>query len=248
MDLWKKLGFSDGEGRVYEAILHTENATLQSIQEATGIERRNVYDIINKLISKGLVAYLTENWHKIYRVTDPKNIMAYFEEEQNEVEGKKAILEKELPALANAYRAAKPEFDVRIYRGKEGIKSLFNEMLDYSDIYFIGGNWGMVKYLGREWTNRWMERRIKNRAWMHDILTVEPKLIVKYPHPKQYYDVRTLPPEFGSPNVISIFGHRTANLFWGEPLLAIEIENPAVSKNYIKYFNYLWRSLKKERQ
>ncbi|HIH19551.1 TPA: TrmB family transcriptional regulator [Candidatus Micrarchaeota archaeon] len=89
MDIWQKLGFSDGEGRVYEAILHSENATLQSIHEATGIERRNVYDIINKLISKGLVAYLTENGHKIYRTTDPKNILSFFEEEGKEIENKK---------------------------------------------------------------------------------------------------------------------------------------------------------------
>ena len=92
MEIWKKLGFSEGEGRVYESILHREDATLQSIHEATGIERRNVYDIINKLISKGLAAYITENGHKIYRINNPGSIMAYLEEEEKELTDKKKAL------------------------------------------------------------------------------------------------------------------------------------------------------------
>ena len=244
MEIWKKLGFSDGEGRVYEAILHSENATLQGIHEATGIERRNVYDIINKLISKGLVAYITENGHKIYRINSPGSIMGYLDEEEKVLEQKKKALSAELPALLKAYHSSKPSFDVRIYRGKEGVKALFNEMLDFPDIYFIGGNWGMVKYLGKEWTDRWMERRVKKRAWMHDILTVEPKLIAKYPSPKQLYEVKALPQEFGSPNVICTFGNRVANLFWGEALFAFQIENQEIARNHVAYFKYVWKTLK----
>ena len=243
MELWKKLGFSAGEGAVYEAILNSENATLQGIHEATGIERRNVYDIINKLISKGLAAYFTENGHKIYRINNPSSMMAYLDDEGKELAEKKRALSAELPSLLKAYQSSKPQFDVRIYRGKEGVKALFNEMLDCRDIYFIGGNWGMAKYLGKEWTDRWMEKRIKKRAWMHDILTAEPKLIARYPRPKQFYEVRTLPPEFGSPNVICFFGSRLANLFWGESLFAFQIENEEIYRNYVSYFKYLWKAL-----
>jgi len=244
MDIWAKLGFSAGEGKVYTAIASSDNATLQYVHEQTGIQRANVYEIINKLISKGLVAYFTENKHKVYRLTHPKNVLSYLDEEEAEIEKKKEMFREELPKLVRAYEAVKPQFDVRIYRGKEGVKSLFNEMLDFPDIYFIGGNWGMVKYLGKEWTDRWMERRINKRAWMHDLLTVEPKLIAKYPKPKQFYEVRALPSEFGSPNVICIFGKRVANLFWGDTLFAFQIENEEVTRNYVAYFKYLWKTLK----
>ena len=118
MDIWQKLGFSEGEGKVYISILHSDNATLQSIHEATGIERRNVYDIINKLISKGLVAYFIENRHKIYRINHPGSIMAYLEEEEKELAEKKKALSDELPSLLKAYQSSKPSFDVRIYRGR----------------------------------------------------------------------------------------------------------------------------------
>lgn len=243
-ELWAKLGFSSGEGRVYQAIASSDSATLQYVHEQTGMERRNVYDIINKLISKGLVSYFTENKHKVYRLNHPKNILAYLEEEEKEIGEKKALLSSQLPSLVKAYEGAKPQFDVRIYRGKEGIKSLFNEMLDYPDHYYIGGNWGIVKYVGSEWWGRWMAKRVQRKIWMHDIVTAEPMLLAEYPAPKdKFYEFRVLPPEMGSPNVIVIFGNRVANIFWGENLFAFQIENAEFAKNYLSYFKYLWKTL-----
>ncbi|MCX6771106.1 MAG: hypothetical protein NTX79_03555 [Candidatus Micrarchaeota archaeon] len=241
--IWQRLGFSDGEGRVYESILNSEAATLQSVHEHTGIERRNVYDIINKLISKGLVAYYTENRHKIYRVTHPNKILTYLEDEEKAVSEKKALLARELPSLIKKHEAAKPAFDVRIYRGKEGVRSLFTESLGVSDHYYIGGNWGSVKYLGEEWWGMFMKKRIVRRIWMHDIVTARAKFFEDYKTDREYYEVKTLPPEFGSPNVIFIFGNRVANIFWGENLFAFVLENEEVAKNYVSYFNYLWKTL-----
>ena len=145
---------------MYESILNSEAATLQSVHERTGIERRNVYDIINKLISKGLVAYYTENRHKIYRVTHPNKILSYLEEEEKALSEKKALLAHELPFLIKKHEAAKPAFDVRIYRGNEGVRSLFTESLGASDHYYIGGNWGSVKYLGKDWWDHFTKKRI----------------------------------------------------------------------------------------
>lgn len=243
MDIWRRIGFSEGEGRVYEAIMDSENASLQTIHEKTGLERRNVYDIINKLISKGLVTYFTDNKRKIYQASHPKNILTYFDEQQKEIERKKGAFATEMEVLSKRFDSSKPTFDVRIYRGQGSLRTLFNEMLDYPDIYFIGGNWGMVKYLGKEWVDGWMERRNRKKAWMHDIITAKPKLLARYAPHMKFYEVRILPEEFGSPNVINIFGNRLVNLFWGENLFAFSIENEEIAKNYVVYFKYLWKTL-----
>ena len=240
---WAKLGFSAGEGRVFDAILHSDGATLQLVHEQTGIERRNVYDIINKLVSKGLVSYFSENRHKVYRANHPSKILSYFEEVEQEIGEKKAALASEMPSLLKAYNASKPAFDLRIYRGKEGVRAIFTEMLDFPDQYFIGGNWGIPKYLGKEWFERYTKKRIARKIRMHDILTVPSQFLEQYSISRQYYEARTLPSEFGSPNVILIFGNRLVNIFWGEPLFAFVIENDEIAKNYVSYFNYLWKTL-----
>ncbi len=243
MEILSKLGFSAGEDRVYDAILNSDKATLQHIHEQTGFERRNVYDIINKLIGKGLVSYFMENGHKVYRVNSPKNILSYLEDEEKALAEKKSALSGQLPQLMGLYESSKPDFDVRIYRGKEGLRSLFNEILEHPDVHFIGGNWGMVKYLGKEWSDRWMAKRVSRKVRMHDIITASAKFLAQYPPPKEFYEFRVLPPEMGSPNVICVFGNRVVNIFWGENLFAFQIENGEIARSYYDYFAYLWKTL-----
>lgn len=244
MEIWRKIGFSDGEGKVYEAILHSENATLQNIHEQTGIERRNVYDIINKLIFKGLVTYIEENRHKIYRVGNPKKLLEYFEREKKDIESRKTILSEKMPDIEKTFLSSKPQVDARVYRGKEGLRTLFSELLNYQDIWFIGGNWGMGKYLGREWSENWDKKRVGKKIKWHDIIT-QPSAFISEPINRKikYYEARYLPEQFSSPNVFCMTKELVVNLYWGEPLIAVVIENEDISKNYITHFDYLWDTL-----
>ncbi len=246
MDLWKKIGFSEGEGKVYEAILRTQQPTLQKIHEATGIERRNVYDIINKLISKGLATYTTENKKKVYHLTHPNKLVTYMDEQKNEIEEAKKEVEKELPSLLRAYESNREDLSVRIYRGEEGMKALYEDFLTSQDNYFIGANFGIKKYLGNFW-GKWNLRRQENKVFWHDIVpqkTLDEGLPNYYRKEKlKHYEFKVLPPEFGSQHFIAIFGNKVANLIWEPPLFAFTIENSIVAKNYMNYFKFLWGTL-----
>jgi sugar-specific transcriptional regulator TrmB len=247
MKFWKNIGFSEGEGRVYEAILRSENPTLQTIHEYAGIERRNVYDIINKLISKGLVTYTLENKKKIYHISHPNKILAYLDEQKKELDESKKAVELELPSLIKNYESNKDEIKVQIYRGKEGIKAMYEEMLEYSDNFFIGANWGVKKYLGNFW-DRWNARRIENKVTWHDILIPQPLDSTLTPYTKEklkYYEYKLLPPEFNSPHFIVIYGNKVANCIWEENPFAFVLENKQVTKNYMDYFHFLWKRLPK---
>ena len=70
----KELGWSEGEVRVYAAVLESGIGSLNKIQEKTGIERRNIYDILNKLIEKGFVSYTLEKGKKTYQCIHPGKI------------------------------------------------------------------------------------------------------------------------------------------------------------------------------
>lgn len=67
----KALGLTEGEIKVYSAILNLGIATINKIHEKTGLERRTIYDVINKLIEKGLISYTTENKKKHISVLIP---------------------------------------------------------------------------------------------------------------------------------------------------------------------------------
>ncbi|MBI5227655.1 hypothetical protein HY988_03655 [Candidatus Micrarchaeota archaeon] len=244
---WKKIGFSDGEGKVYEAILRSENPNLQLIHEYTGIERRNVYDIINKLISKGLVNYNIEDKKKIYHITHPKQILTYLNEQEQEIDQARLEVAKELPNMIKLFESSKEEIKVRVYRGKESVKTIYEDLLNYPDNYFIGANWGVKRYLGNFW-NKWNARRIERKVFWHDILISEPLVTTLTPYKKEklkFYEYKLLPHEFNSPHFIVVFGNKVANIIWSENPFAFVLENQGVAKNYMNYFNFLWKRLPK---
>ena len=57
----KKVGLSNGEIEIYEILLDSGLLPVGKVHEKSRIERRNIYDILNKLIERGLVTYIIEN-------------------------------------------------------------------------------------------------------------------------------------------------------------------------------------------
>ena len=70
----KELNLTTGQIKVYQAILDLGNAGIHNIQEKTGLERRAIYDILNKLIDKGFITYVDEKKSKKYQCTHPRNL------------------------------------------------------------------------------------------------------------------------------------------------------------------------------
>jgi sugar-specific transcriptional regulator TrmB len=69
---------------VYSALISGGACRLNKIHELTGIERRNIYDILNKLIEKGFVSYINENGVRLFNVSVPEKIMDYITEKHGE--------------------------------------------------------------------------------------------------------------------------------------------------------------------
>ena len=157
-----------------------------------------------------------------------------------------AKAKKELPHLIKTYEGSKEEIRTRTYRGKEGMKALYEDFLNYKHNYFIGANFAIKKYMGNFWT-RWNEKRQERKVFWHDILpkkTYDINLPSYYKKEKlKYYEYKVLPPEFEGPHFIAIYGSNVANLLWNEPMFAFVIESEQVAKNYHNYFKFLWKRL-----
>ena len=55
-EMLKETGLTDSEARIYLALLELGPSLAGKISRKTGIHRRNVYDITERLIKKGLIA------------------------------------------------------------------------------------------------------------------------------------------------------------------------------------------------
>jgi sugar-specific transcriptional regulator TrmB len=235
----KAIGLTEGEIKVYSAILDLGTSTINKIHEKTGFERRTIYDVINKLIEKGLISYTLENKRKTYQCSHPNKL----KEEINNKEKELNELKSKLPEFTSQFNASKPEIRAEVFRGIEGIKAIFEDMLNHKETYFIGGGAYIKKRLPFYWENYNKRRENLKAKWVSLVRADLPQkeIIIG----KGIF-TRILPEDFsGSPSVIFIYGNKVANVLWSEDFFAFVIESKEIAENYKRYHSYLWKLAKK---
>jgi sugar-specific transcriptional regulator TrmB len=240
----KELNLTPGQIKVYQAVLESGTAGIQDIQEKTGLERRAIYDILNKLIEKGFITYIEEKNHRKYQCTHPRNLKETIEHKQNELEN----LHSKIPQITDLFKFSKPKIRAEVYRGNEAVKALLNEALEYKASYWIGGNSGVEQCSEdmRLWYKRWMAKRLEAKHVMYDLVDYgtfledfPPDDIEK--HKKHLYKYAQLPKNLRSPMVIIMFGKKVIQVLWGKQTFAFALESKDIHDSFMKYFNYFWK-------
>lgn len=236
------LGLSEGQIKVYTSVLELGISTLNKIQEKTGIERRNIYDILNKLIEKGLISYTVEKGKRTYQCTHPNKILEEIEKEEADLKE----LKKQIPQIKDIFESSKPEIRAEVYRGNESIKALLNESLDYKEQFWIGGNSGIEKTNLNIWIKHWMNKRAEKKIMLYDLADygtylegLEPHK--RHKHKKVFYKRCELPKNLNSPMVIFIFGNKVAQILWSKQSFAFVLESKEIKESFMKYFYYFWK-------
>jgi DNA-binding MarR family transcriptional regulator len=129
-------------------------------------------------------------------------------------------------------------------RGEKGARSFLEDTLNYSDVYWIGGNGGVEKFYPATW-DWYKDKRVAKKVKWHDLIdpgmkltgSIAGKLIYDDP----YYEYKLLPETVAGPHVICIYGDKVANIVWKEDGVITIIEDKETAKSYKNYFNYLWK-------
>lgn len=234
MDIQKPLkeaGLSEGETKVYLALLKLGSTTVNKIKEKTKIHRTTIYDFLEKLINKGLVNYVVQNNVNYYSATNPNKLLDLIKEKEDNI---KEIL----PQLKHLAETKKEKITVGIYKGEEGFKTILNDMIrTKKDIIAFGVNEEEFKkrfpFLMEQYFRKEKENKIRERI----LTSEETKFIFK----NKTITYRFIPKNFFNPTSIMIYGNKIVNLIW-EPFTIILIENTDLADNYKKHFEILWKT------
>lgn len=243
-DLLRKIGLSDGEIKIYNILLNGGMSPVNKIHEKAGMERRNIYDILNKLIGKGLVSYGIENKRRVFQLTHPNKMIGYIEEKKYDLDKVQDEIKKIVPSIIQKFNSKKLEINAETYRGIEGVKSIWEDMLDYKIIYWIGSG-RYVPKMAPYWFINWNKRRVRLKVKFLNICRYEMQKEIK--HPLKYEYLKFLPKEFsGNPTVIGIYGNKTVNFIFDNNIFAFLIDSKGLADNYRAYHKYLWDNIAKE--
>src|SRR3989344_6169177 len=196
LEVLRKIGLSEGEIKVYKALLELGATSINNIHEKVGIDRRNIYDILNKLIERGLVSYFDENGKRIFRISSPDKLISYIEEKKSNLEKIKREVNEILPDIKKMFSSKKEELKAEIFRGAEGMKAVWDDLLNYNAIYWLGSGLYIPQRFPAYWKD-WNQRRLKKKIPSYHLFRYEKRKEVSK---KLFTTCKFLPKEFsGNP-------------------------------------------------
>lgn len=228
----QNLNLDEPEVKTYLALLDIGESTATKISERAEIGRVHTYQILTKLIEKGLASYIIKNNIKYFQAAEPETLLKSLQE-------KEESLRKILPELKARQKLTKQETSVEIYRGTEGLNTIFKMILhDKQGYHMLGGgdqacNNAEFEAILKVFLKRAEQAKIK--GWI-----LERKASNFYVAAHELY--RFLAPEYFSSTTLTIWGNKVVTLVWTRPYYAILIKNEEVAKSNLATFKYLWKN------
>ena len=148
VELFRKIGLTEGEIKVYLALLRLGETTVGSIGRESKVSKSKMYDILDKLIEKGFAGYIVKNGTKHFAANDPKMIMEFINKKAEEIEKTKQEAEKILPKLALQRSTIGKKKIAEVYEGFHGLKAIREELiltLKKGDEFLVEVPKGMAK-------------------------------------------------------------------------------------------------------
>lgn len=236
-DILIKAGLAGNEAKVYLALLKLGSASVTEISQKSSVERTLVYGVIKKLIEKGLVSSIVKINKKYFEPANPQKILDLIKE-------KEKIIEDALPELKGLYKSADKKQEVHHFKGKEGAKTILEELLKSGKEWLIFGTTGKTKEILSYYLPQFHRKRIEKKIMFKAIYSEESKERAEEVKKLKFTEVKILPKEYMTPTHISIVGDKVGIILWSEQPLGILIENKEIAESFKNYFKLLWKIAK----
>jgi HTH-type transcriptional regulator, sugar sensing transcriptional regulator len=237
-----KVGLTYGESRVYIALVDLGSASIGPIMKKSGVSYSNIYNVLERLIQKGLVTFATKNRAKIFQIADPESLNDYISKKEGEIKKSMEITKALIPKIRSMQKIRTQE-DAEIFLGSDGLKAAyFKASKDYT------GEWLWMFQHDPDYTEE-IDRvylavynrlaHIKNKGIANETFR-KSRLIKKY---KDTYEVRFV--DFPIPGNIDIIGDVVLITSFKKRFVVIMIKSAEIASYLREYFYSVWKLAKK---
>lgn len=238
-DQLSQLGFTDKEADIYLALLELGSGSIVEISKKSGIKRTTVYEIINSLLEKSLIAISARKQRKVFIPINPSKLLAI---SQKKLEIAKSII-PELESLLSI-SPAKPK--IQFYEGTDGLINMYDEILENAKSIKafvttdILKNKKLENYIWNDFTPARIKKKIlltsigPDNDWMKNIYKKEE---VKY-----LRKVKLIPKEKFPFSIETLIYDKFITIISFEHKLGVTIESKDISHTWGLIHDLCWTS------
>ena len=239
-----RLGLSKNEAIVYLSLVRFGSANAGELIRDTKLHKKLVYENLEKLIDKGLVAFITEDNRKVFKIISAHALVDIFEDKITEDIKKKKEAERTAKEINNIVGSIKQKQEALVYRGKKGVRTFYKELLEDGNDYIVFG--APEKSIGLMDDLFWRNFNVKRRDKKIKAKLIFNESIRKYGESikNKITEIRYFDKDFEPLTETNIQEDRVAIIVWTEEPILFIIQDKNVAENYKKYFEKMWRLAK----
>jgi sugar-specific transcriptional regulator TrmB len=236
-----ELGLATNEAKIYETLLKLGKSGVSSIASSANINRRNVYDSLERLLEKGIIFEVVQGRDTVYEAVEPSKLLDILHEKEQR-------LQRVLPEMTKLFKAEAISHQVILYEGIEGWKMYMKDILRTGqDLYTIGAKGQWVTGVMAEFGQKTLREAKKKGVTFHILFDASTLDNAKHAPMMHGKNSRVLPKEFNSSSAIDIYGDNVV-ISTGSDSHAIDesfsltvIKNPLIAESFRVWWKALWK-------
>ncbi len=234
------VGLTPGEAKVYLAMIHIGPSRVGKIVEMSGVSQSKIYNVLDRLILKGLASYNLQDNIKYFQSLEPSRLHEYIQRKEDEVRRQKEALTQIISDLSKNVNAAKRSTS-EIFMGERSLRSAYMTLLSDSkrgDIlrYFYpypnaheNASPFYSRFYKYQKSKGLVERGIVNSDFKNSQHFKEIQKDVKLRHVN-----------FPLPGTIDIFADKLLIIDW-KTITGILITSSEIAGIFVDYFDSIWK-------
>ncbi|MBI4181890.1 MAG: helix-turn-helix domain-containing protein [Candidatus Aenigmarchaeota archaeon] len=245
--LFREIGMTDGETKVYFALLRLGETKTGPLAKEAGISLSKVYKVLDKLMQKGLAGSVIKGKVRHYAAMEPRRILDYLEARQSQLREKAALVQQMLPQLELQREASVGKTSAMVYEGYKAVtnvvRSIIDELGEGEEYCVIGAGYGDVPGL-RDFFAGHHRRRVKKGIRLRMIANFDTRGNIE-PMTAVSSQLRFLPQYLITNMTIYFYQEKVFIVLWTRSPVGLLIHDAEAVKSFRAYFNAFWRIAKK---
>lgn len=238
----KQIGLTDSEIKVYLALLELGSSSKGNIVKKSKVASSKIYELLDKLIEKGLVSYVIKSGTKYFEAANPKRILDYVTEKERKIKKQKEEIEALLPELELKRSMAGIGSETQVFKSMKGAKTSFDDILNElkkGDEYYVLGISKSTPHFERFVIN-FHKKRAKEGIKCKIIVNEVAKEIGDKLNKIKLTKIRYLQKELFTPFVFIIYKNKTL-ISIGLDEIFIQIKSENLAEGLKNYAEYMWK-------
>lgn len=237
-----KVGLTEGEAKVYLALSELGSSSVGPIVKKSKVAYSNIYDILNRLLDKGVVSFVIKSKTKYFQAAPPSNFLEYLNKKEKEIFNQKESLKKALSDLEELQGSGIKQ-EAEVFLGLKGLRSAYEKMLkdankkdviwfsyiyeeeyaEKSDLFY-----NSIQHISKKATSKGIANKEYKKSW--------------FAKKSKFLNIRFV--DFPVPGIIDVFRDMVFIVSWKPEVIGILIKSESIAKNLGKYIREIWESAK----